>query len=228
MSFEHALIMAAGRGTRMLPLTDAIPKPMAPFRGSTLIADGISRIAHHIPKIHITIGYKKAVLAAHVIEHGAASVFNTEGKPNSWWIYHTLMSHLDEPIVVLTCDNVTELDFDELFFEYVSLGRPHCMLVPVKPVEGLEGDFIHHRDQVVDAVDRHKPAEIYCSGIQVLNPKRIAAEVPEGADFYDVWRGLIWLGQLKVSRKVPAKWFTVDTIEQLIAASTSSCNIGAG
>jgi NDP-sugar pyrophosphorylase family protein len=206
----------------MLPLTDAIPKPMAPFRGSTLIADGISKIALRIPKIHITIGYKKAMLAAHVIEHGTASVFNTEGKPNSWWIYHTLMRHLDEPIVVLTCDNVTELNFDELYAEYVSLGRPHCMLVPVRPVEGLEGDFIHHCNQVVHAVNRHKPADTYCSGIQVLNPGRIATAVPEGANFYDVWRGLIGLGQLKVSRKLPIEWFTVDTIEHLIAASASA------
>jgi NDP-sugar pyrophosphorylase family protein len=219
--------MAAGRGTRMLPLTEAIPKPMAPFRGSTLIADGIRKIANQIPKIHITIGYKKAMLASHVIEHGAASVINTEGKPNSWWIYNTLMSYVDEPIVVLTCDNVTELDFDTLFEEYLSLGRPHCMLVPVEPVDGLDGDFIHHHGQVVYAVNRHQPAETYCSGIQILNPGRIAAEVPEGADFYDVWSGLIGLGELKVSSKQPKNWFTVDTIEQLLAASARGSDVDA-
>jgi len=47
----------------MMPLTDVVPKPMAPLRGSTLIAMGIGRIAKRIPKIHITIGYKKAMLA---------------------------------------------------------------------------------------------------------------------------------------------------------------------
>jgi hypothetical protein len=30
-------------------------------------------------------------------------------------------------------------------------------------------------------------------------------------------RGLIELGQLKVSRRQPAKWFTIDTIEQLVS-----------
>lgn len=222
MKFAHALIMAAGRGTRMVPLTDAMPKPMAPYRGTTLIADGISKLTPHIRSIHVTIGYKKAMLASHVIEHGAASVLNTEGQPNSWWIYNTLMNSLDEPVVVLTADNVTEIDFDEVHAEYVDLGNPHCMLVPVKPVPGLDGDFIHHADQVVTAVNREQPAETYCSGIQVLNPARIVRSVLEGRDFYDVWRGLIALKQLKVSRKLPKKWFTVDTLEQLMAANTQA------
>ena len=134
MHIRHALILAAGRGMRMKPLTDAIPKPMAPYRGSTLIADGIRQIAKRIPCIHITIGYKKVMLASHVIENGASSVLNTEGQSNAWWIYHSLMRHLDEPVLVLTCDNITDLDVNELEAEYESLGRPSCMLVPVKPL----------------------------------------------------------------------------------------------
>ena len=41
---KHALIMAAGRGMRMRPMTDTIPKAMAPFRGETLIANGIRMV----------------------------------------------------------------------------------------------------------------------------------------------------------------------------------------
>ena len=40
---QNALIMAAGRGQRMMPLTQVIPKPMAPYLDSTLIAQGIQR-----------------------------------------------------------------------------------------------------------------------------------------------------------------------------------------
>ena len=39
---NHALIMAAGRGQRMMPLTQVLPKPMAPYLNSTLVADGIA------------------------------------------------------------------------------------------------------------------------------------------------------------------------------------------
>ena len=36
---QHCLILAAGRGRRMMPLTESVPKPMAPHNGSTLIAN---------------------------------------------------------------------------------------------------------------------------------------------------------------------------------------------
>jgi NDP-sugar pyrophosphorylase family protein len=207
--------MAAGRGMRMAPLTDAIPKPMAPYDGSTLIARGISRLAERLEHIHVTVGYKKAMLAQHVIEHGASSVLNTEGKSNCWWIYNTLLSRLDEPIAVLTCDNIVELDFELLEENYLSLNSPPCMLVPVKPVPGYEGDYVFHEDHVVTEINRDKESEIYCSGIQILNPYRLNQITREGNNFYDVWQQLIDHQQLFVSSVYPKKWSAVDTIEQL-------------
>lgn len=214
---NHAIIMAAGRGSRMMPLTDEIPKPMAPYAGSTLIANGIEKIRSRIPHIHVTVGYKKAMLAQHVIEHGASSVFNTEGHSNSWWIYNTLLRDLNEPIYVLTSDNVVDLDFDLMEENYHWLGNPACMLVPVKPVEGLEGDYIFHENHVVTELNRHKPSEIYCSGIQILNPAKINQITGAGEDFYSVWQQLIIEKQLKSSSVYPKRWFTVDTVAQLTA-----------
>lgn len=216
MSFQHAVIMAAGRGQRMMPLTEALPKPMAPYRGSTLIAEGISRLTERLPNIHITVGYKGAMLAQHVIEKGVRSVFNTEGKPNSWWIHHTLLSLLDAPVYVLTCDNIVELDFDLLEQNYLDLGSPPCMLVPVSPVAGLEGDFIFRNGPVVTKLDRREPSDIYCSGIQILNPKRVAELTPGDGDFYTVWQALIAQGALMVSSVYPKRWIAVDTWQQLV------------
>ena len=212
---RHALIMAAGRGLRMAPLTDVLPKPMAPFQGSTLIAKGIERLAKKIPNIHVTVGYKGAILAKHVIEHGAASVFNTEGRGNCWWVYNTLLSALNEPIYVLTCDNVVDLDFDLLEANYNALGSPRCMVVPVRPVAGLTGDFIHHRDSVVTRLSRSEESEIYCSGMQVLNPARIKHSTTAVENFYGVWDQLILEADLRVSSVYPSQWFAVDTIDQL-------------
>lgn len=218
---RHAVIMAAGRGMRMAPLTDAIPKPMAPYNGTTLIARGISQLAEKIEHIHVTVGYKKAMLAQHVIEHSASSVFNTSGQSNCWWIYNTLLSLLDEPIVVLTCDNVVELDFELLEQNYLTLNSPPCMLVPVRPVPGLEGDFVFHENHVVKEISRQKQTDIYCSGIQLLNPSRLNQITREGQSFYDVWQQLIEQQQLFVSSVYPKKWFAVDTIEQLTTLNRS-------
>ncbi|MBI3825239.1 MAG: NDP-sugar synthase [Candidatus Rokubacteria bacterium] len=201
---------------RMMPLTATLPKAMAPYKGSTLIAQGIAKMAKRIANIHVTVGYKGPVLAQHVIEQGASSVFTTEGRSNAWWIYHTLLRHLDEPIYVLTCDNVVELDFDLLETNYRKLDSPACMLVPVRPVAGLEGDYIFHENQRVTEVDRHKPSDIYCSGIQILNPSRLNAATRDDGDFYAVWSQLIAQGQLFVSSVYPKEWCVVDTLEQLV------------
>ena len=108
---KHALVLAAGRGLRMRPLTDEIPKAMAPLGESTLISEGIKRLKKEINQVHITIGYKGSMLASHVIEKDVSSVINTEGKGNSWWLYNSLVSLIDEPIFVLTCDNVIKINF---------------------------------------------------------------------------------------------------------------------
>lgn len=214
-SIQQAVILAAGRGTRMAPLTDDIPKPMAPYAGTTLIANGIEKIRDRLSKIHVTVGYKKAVLAQHVIENGACTVFNTEGHGNAWWLYNTLLSHLDEPIYVLTCDNIVELNFGLLEAEYERLENPAIMLVPVVPVKGLDGDFIIQEDCIVTSIDRNTVSGIYCSGIQIINPAKVNRLTSQTEDFYDVWDQLIKIGEVKSSTVYPDQWFTVDTLEQL-------------
>ena len=212
---RHAVIMAAGRGQRMMPATQYMPKAMVPYAESTLIARGIGKLRPSIEQIHVTVGYKGAMLAAHLIEHQVTSVHNTDGKANSWWIHHSLLSQIDEPVFVLTCDNVTDIDFDELAADYFALGAPPCLLVPVAPVAGLDGDFIFHDNQVVTRLSRDEPAPTYACGIQVLNPARVAALTPPDGDFGTVWDSLMAQKQLLVSRVCPSKWYSVDTLDHL-------------
>jgi N-acetyl-alpha-D-muramate 1-phosphate uridylyltransferase len=205
----------------MAPLTDAMPKPMAPYRGSTLIAEGIRALTDRLEFIHITVGYKGAELAEHVIGLDVATVFNTEGHSNSWWIHHTLIAALDEPIYVLTCDNIVDLDFERLEKDYVASGSPACMLVPVQPVAELEGDFILRDGSTVTAVGRDLDSDIYCSGIQILNPKKVTELTEDRGSFYDIWEQLILEGELHVSSVYPDRWIAVDTWEQLKQANVT-------
>jgi len=212
---NHAVIMAAGRGSRMMPLTNSIPKAMAKLGDSTLILQGIDRISPILENIHITVGYKKADLAKYVIEHHVSTVINTEGKGNAWWIYNSLLKNLNAPLFVLTCDNVIDLNFHKLAEDYFTLGSPACMVVPVKPIDGLEGDFIFEEKNVINELNRSKKGDKYCSGIQVLNPSKINKLTEPVDDFYDLWKQLINQDQLYCSNVFPEKWFTVDTMKQL-------------
>jgi len=212
---RHTVILAAGRGQRLMPATNYLPKAMLPFLQSTLVATGIDKIRPHIDNIHVTVGYKGAMLASHLIEHDVTSIHNTDGKTNSWWIHNTLLRCIDEPVFVLTCDNVTDIDFAELAADYFGLGAPPCLLVPVEPVAGLDGDYIFHDGPVVTKLSRSEQAPTYASGIQVLNPARVAAMTSGDGDFGDIWRELIAQRQLYVSRVKPEKWYSVDTLEHL-------------
>lgn len=212
---RNALIMAAGRGRRMMPLTNDVPKPMAPYLDSTLIGHGIDKVRARVPDIHVTVGHLAATLAPHLLERGVSSIINTSGQSNSWWVYHSLLRHLDEPVFVLTCDNITDVDFGAIEDDYVERMEPACMVVPVRPVEGLDGDYIFEDDGVITAIDRQRPSDSYCSGIQVLNPAAVNRLTQEGNDFYDVWRQLIPQRQLLRSSVFPTRWFTVDTVADL-------------
>ena len=217
---QHCLILAAGRGRRMMPLTESVPKPMAPHNGSTLIANQINKLSRVIPNIHVTVGYKGPVLAEHVISSNATSVINTEGKSNSWWIHNTLLSYVDEPVYVMTCDNITDLDFELLYEDYQYQNAPPCMLIGVKPIPELEGDYIFHNNNMVYKIDRNEQTSLYCSGIQIINPFRAKMITDKTGDFYKFWGQLIEQNQLFVSSVLPDNWFSVDTIEQLQQANS--------
>ena len=111
---NNAFIMAAGRGTRLMPLTKKIPKGLVKFKQSSLIANGIRKLKKYIDHIHISVGYKGPILAKHLIEEKVSSIINTDKKGNAWWIFNSILRTFDSPIYVLTCDNVTNIDLKKL------------------------------------------------------------------------------------------------------------------
>jgi N-acetyl-alpha-D-muramate 1-phosphate uridylyltransferase len=212
---NYAIILAAGRGLRMMPLTQRKPKPMLDVNGESLISHAIQQVIRKIPNVAITVGYQGAMLAKHVIQQGVAAVFNTNGQGNAWWVFNTLMRSIDEPVLVLTCDNIMDLDLDFIEGHYNRLNMPACMLVPVIPVQGVEGDYIFDTDGLVENLSRTDKTPVYCSGIQVINPKQICQITGNKDDFYEVWQILIEQKKLYCSPAYPHPWLTVNTPEQL-------------
>ena len=212
---NHAVILAAGRGVRMMPLTNKIPKAMVKVKNQTLILNGIKKIQKFIKNIHITVGYKGSVIAKHVIRNNVRSVINTNNKGNAWWIFNFPFNLINEPIFVLTCDNITDIDFNLIEKDYIKKGKPDCFLIPVNPVKTLEGDYIHRKKNIVIKLSRKVKSDIYCSGIQIVNPYKINKIVKKTEDFNKVWKKLILKKKLFVSDVVPKQWFTIDNIKQL-------------
>lgn len=207
--------MAAGRGLRMMPLTQSMPKPMIDVNGATMIAGAIRQLKEQVGQIAITVGYRAPELAKHCLEEGVSTIFNTNERGNAWWVFNTLMRHLDEPVLVLTCDNIVRLDLHFILDSYHRLGAPACMVVPVRPVAGIEGDYIFSENYYVKTLSRKQQADSYCSGIQVLNPRQVNLLTGKKEDFADLWDSLIGVRQLRHSAIYPGDWYAIDTVQQL-------------
>ena len=70
LPIEKAVILAAGRGTRMKSLTDDCPKPMLPLNGRPMLAHQIERLeAAGIAKICIVVGYKAEMVREYFAAH---------------------------------------------------------------------------------------------------------------------------------------------------------------
>lgn len=66
-----ALILAAGLGTRLRPITDEVPKCMVPVNGVTIIKKQLSNLIDNgVEDIYIITGYKGDILKKHIEELG--------------------------------------------------------------------------------------------------------------------------------------------------------------
>lgn len=64
---KSAMVLAAGRGTRLRPLTDRLPKPLVEIGGSTLLDQAIDRLAlAGVERVVVNVHYKAEMIAAHL------------------------------------------------------------------------------------------------------------------------------------------------------------------
>src|SRR5450432_3849538 len=77
-----AVLLAAGRGTRMRELTEDLPKPMLPVRGRPVLAHIVSGlVAAGVTDVLIIVGYRADVVRAYFGDgsaHGARMQYATQ------------------------------------------------------------------------------------------------------------------------------------------------------
>jgi len=62
---KSAMVLAAGRGTRMRPISDALPKPLVEIGGRTLLDHAIDRLALvGVERVVVNVHYKAEMVAA--------------------------------------------------------------------------------------------------------------------------------------------------------------------
>jgi N-acetyl-alpha-D-muramate 1-phosphate uridylyltransferase len=214
--FNSAIIMAAGRGLRLKELTINLPKALIDCNGIPLVFYSLRQLQQKVNLLFITVGHQKSKLIYYLSDKKKCRIIDTSNKGNSWWIFHSSLKYLNEPVLVLTCDIITYLDLSFIYLNYVKFGFPPCMIVPVRSVEGIDGDYIKVKDNKATALSRTKYSSIYGSGIQVINPFQINKILSCYDDFGQLWIELLRKELLFVSDLYPHPWFSVNTKEQLV------------
>lgn len=213
--FNYVVLLAAGRGQRMDELTIDSPKALIDVDGKPLISYSLIQINQKIKHIFITVGYHKQKMIKYFAENKKCQIIDTSHKGNSWWIFNSPLKYVNEPVLVLACDILTTIDIPLIFSNYIRIGSPPCMMVPVQPVSGIDGDYIEENNNKVLSLSSTRYSPIYGSGIQIINPFIINKNCNEHDDFNQLWLELICNEMLYVSSLYSHSWFSINTREQL-------------
>lgn len=214
MSFNNCVILSGGRGTRMAPITNYIPKALVEVDGKPLIEHVFDMVGD--VKKYVTYGHKSEVLF-NKLKLLTDGFINTTDKDNAYFLYNSFVKYINEPIIVSPCDMIMDINLNNVYDDYNKLGSPAIMVVGVKPIEDVEGDFIGcDAVNTIVKLDRHNRTDKYCSGLQIINPFRVNQITEKCDNFYDVWKQLMLLGELKVSNELPNYWRCYDKAKSII------------
>jgi MurNAc alpha-1-phosphate uridylyltransferase len=84
---KKAMLLAAGFGTRLKPLTDHTPKPLVPVAGRPMIEYALDKLrAYGIEEIVINVSHLKAQLVEYfAAEKNFRVTISEEAARNRWW-----------------------------------------------------------------------------------------------------------------------------------------------
>ncbi len=118
--FSFAVIMAGGEGTRLRPLTEAIPKPMVKIGGVPLLERQIKRLAKvGISRVYISVNYLSHIIEGYFGDGRdfgiEISYLNEQEKLGTAGALSLLPEQPDMPILVMNGDILTNSDLGSLY-----------------------------------------------------------------------------------------------------------------
>ncbi|HMD58818.1 MAG TPA: nucleotidyltransferase family protein [Steroidobacteraceae bacterium] len=210
------MILAAGRGERMRPLTTLTPKPLLVVRGQPLIVWHLQALARAGSRqIVINLsglgGQIRDALGAGA-QFGVQIEYSDEGAEpleTGGGIFRALPQLGADPFLVVNGDTFTDLDFATLALAHDALA--HLVLVP-NPPHHPQGDFA-----LKDGLLSQSGAPHYTyAGIAVFNPQFFAGCVPGKFPLLPLLQRAMAQGRLR-GELYQGLWSDVGTPERLAA-----------
>lgn len=182
------VIMAGGKGTRLKPITNVIPKPLVPVGDKTIlevIMDQFESIGCH--KFYLSINYKADIMKYYIsqLDHKYDIEFFIEDKPfGTISSVSLLKGKITTPFFVSNCDSINEQDYRDVWDYHVNNHNDMTIVTMVKSFQIPYGVIETGEDGLMIAL-KEKPEQTYQvnTGVYILNPELIN-EIPEGEFFH--------------------------------------------
>ena len=210
----RAMLLAAGRGERMRPITDSTPKPLVQVGGRPLIAWHLAALARAgIREVVINLSWLGAQVRATLgdgRDYGVLITYSDEGPvplETGGGIFRAVPLLGPGPFLVVNADIWTDIDFAAVALEEQAHAR--LLLIPNPPHHprgdfGLEGDLVVSRD-----TDRYT-----YSGVGVYRPEFFGGCTPGRFPLLPLLNRAIAAGLVR-GQVHRGEWCDVGTVERL-------------
>jgi MurNAc alpha-1-phosphate uridylyltransferase len=231
-----AMLLAAGRGERMRPLTDRIPKPLLEAGGKPLIVWHIEKLVHagitELVINHAHLGARIEAALGDGSRFGARIRFSPEARAleTAGGIANALPLLGGEPFAVINSDIYCDYDFAHLAGHAAALqasgNAAHLVLVD-NPPHHPNGDFAlsGNRIYALPPSPLTLPALLTFSGIGIYQPS-LFGHIPRGstAPLAPLLREQIALGKISGEHH-RGLWVDVGTPQRLAELDSQLCSL---
>lgn len=182
------VIMAGGKGTRLKPITNVIPKPLVPVGDKTIlevIMDQFEGIG--CKKFYMSVNYKADMMEYYLsqLDHKYDIEFFMEDKPlGTIGSVALLKGRISSPFFVSNCDSINDQDYRDVYDYHVQNKNDLTIVTMVKTFHIPYGVIETGEDGLMQSL-KEKPELNYQvnTGVYILNPELID-EIPEGEFFH--------------------------------------------
>jgi len=211
------MIMAGGRGKRLSPLTDTVPKPMLLLGERPIIENNINRlISFGIRKIYISVKYLGEQIQDYFGDGSSKGItieYIWEDKPLGTAGALSLVNHFGtDHILLMNSDLFTDVDFEELYIDMIEQDADMAVASTEYKVDVPYAVFETSGNQVVDF--KEKPSYVYHSnaGVYILK-KELIQQIPKN-EFYDItdlMEKLVKQGNKLVHNPIRGYWIDIGS-----------------
>ena len=184
------VIMAGGKGTRLRPLTNVLPKPLIPIGEQTMMEDIMDRFLEcGCDRFYVSVNYKAETIKRYFDNLGKPqyhiSYFQEDKPLGTAGSLHLLKGSIDRTFFVSNCDIIIDEDYADILKYHRDNHNEITAVAAIKNIAIPYGTFETKEDGLLSSIVE-KPTYTFKinTGMYILEPHLID-EIPQN-EFYHI------------------------------------------